>query len=94
MAELIEIFIRDTVVRLDDLDRGIAAGEASPVARTCHTLKGSSANLGAFVMAELCEELQASATNHELAGAADILRRLEAEFRRARAALTAAFPNA
>jgi signal transduction histidine kinase/CheY-like chemotaxis protein len=93
MAELVDLFIRDTVSRLDDLGRGIAAGDASQVARAGHTLKGSSANLGASAMADLCEEIQASATNHALDGAADVLRRLEAEFRRVRAALTAAFPG-
>jgi two-component system sensor histidine kinase/response regulator len=93
MAELVDLFISDTVSRLDDLGHGIAAGDASQVAKAGHTLKGSSANLGAFAMADLCEEIQSSATNHGLDGAGEILRRLEAEFRRVRAALTAAFPS-
>ena len=94
MAQLVETFISDTTARLEELHRGVEGTDTELVARTCHSLKGSSANLGASTMAELCTELEVAAASHQLAGGADILRRLEDEFGRVRPALSAAFPKA
>jgi signal transduction histidine kinase/CheY-like chemotaxis protein/HPt (histidine-containing phosphotransfer) domain-containing protein len=91
MRQVVETFIDGSITRIAELHRGIADGDAELVARTCHSLQGSSANLGALIMAALCRELRSAAVDHELAGAPDIVRRLEAEFRRVRPALLAAF---
>ncbi|MGZ6961856.1 MAG: response regulator, partial [Ilumatobacteraceae bacterium] len=91
MARLVETFINDGFARLEALNRGIEAADGALVARICHSLKGSSANLGAASLARLCAELEVSASNNELAGAVDLLRRLEAEFDRVRPALSVAF---
>jgi two-component system sensor histidine kinase/response regulator len=91
MSHLVDTFIENAITRLEELHRGLEGSDAGLVARTCHSLKGSSANLGALTLAELCAELERASTNHEMVGGADILRRLEAEFGRVHPALLAAF---
>ena len=94
MAHLIETFVRDTVVRLDDLRCALESGDDALVALTSHSLRGSAANLGASRMAEICAELQLAAANHNLAVGTDTMGRLRAEFDRVRPLLIAEFPRA
>jgi HPt (histidine-containing phosphotransfer) domain-containing protein len=61
MAEVVEIFIADTIGHLRSLDRGIHRADAVFVARKCHGLQGSSAKLGAATMANLCGQLKVAA---------------------------------
>ena len=91
MTRLVETFINDSFSRLEALNRGIVAADGVVVARICHSLRGSSANLGAGSLAALCSELEVAASHDEFAGAVDLFRRLEAEFDRVRPALAAAF---
>jgi HPt (histidine-containing phosphotransfer) domain-containing protein len=90
---LVETFSGRTVALIERLRGAIEGADSSLVARTCHTLKDTSGTLGASKLAELCGELEVAAVNQELAGAAEILRRLEAEVGRVRPALRSAFPE-
>ncbi|MHB1854780.1 MAG: ATP-binding protein, partial [Acidimicrobiales bacterium] len=93
MSQLVEAFLSDTCAHLDELRHGIETEDPVLVRATSHRLQGSSANLGASTMAGMCAELEVAALS-ALHGAADILRRLEAEFERVRVELAVAFPNA
>ncbi|MDP9419355.1 MAG: response regulator [Actinomycetota bacterium] len=93
MANLVETFSGRTVGLVEKLRGSIEGGDSVAVARTCHTLKGASATLGASTLAELFGELEEAALTQGLAGGANILQRLEAEVRRVRPALRAAFPG-
>jgi CheY-like chemotaxis protein/EAL domain-containing protein (putative c-di-GMP-specific phosphodiesterase class I)/HPt (histidine-containing phosphotransfer) domain-containing protein len=93
MPHLVRTFIDDGVTRIASLHGGIHRADADLVSRTSHSLKGSSANMGAFTMAQLCAELEHAAETPEIPGGAAILHRLEREFDRVRPALTAAFPT-
>jgi two-component system, sensor histidine kinase and response regulator len=66
----------------------LEANNASAVKRVAHTLKGSSASLGARLMPPICEELEALGQSGDLVRAPDLLTRLEAEFGHVRDALT------
>jgi HPt (histidine-containing phosphotransfer) domain-containing protein len=52
-----------------------------------HTLKSSSANVGAMGLAERCRALEAAARDGTLAGAGEIVHGIEAEHRTVCAAL-------
>ena len=91
LVRLIETFVTDSLGRIEALNRGIAAADGPLIAGICHSLKGSSANLGATNVAKLCAELEQSAANNELTNAVDLLRQLEAAFDLVRPALAAAF---
>jgi HPt (histidine-containing phosphotransfer) domain-containing protein len=95
VAELAVIFFQDTVERLGSLSRAIDSANAAGIENEAHSLKGSSASLGAVGMSLLCGELEAKgrAASIEGAGAIDgaseMLSRIEEEFGRARAILEA-----
>jgi two-component system sensor histidine kinase/response regulator len=89
LSELSEMFLNGASSALRDLKEAIQSEESPSVERTAHTLKGSSGNMGAKRMAELCAELQDAGTSGDLSCAPELLERLEAEFERVRPALEA-----
>jgi CheY-like chemotaxis protein len=89
IAELSEVFSSDALPQLADLRVAVEGGDAGAVERIAHTLKGSSANMGASRMAGLCEELQKAGISKDLTEALELLDRLKAEFERVRRALAA-----
>ena len=93
VAQLVETFSGRTVALVDELRGGIETADCALVSRTCHTLRGTSATLGASRLAALCGELEVAAVSQELAGGADILLRLQAEADLVRPALRVAFPE-
>ena len=91
VADLVRVYLRDSRRRLDTAGAAADAGDLGAVAETAHSLRGSSANLGAQTIAELCAELDRACATGDLAAAKDILGRLELEFETAAQALRAAF---
>jgi len=93
MSQLVDSYLNDTSTRLEEVHHGIETADPALIASTFHRLQGSSANLGASRMGEMCAELEAVALSGSLHDAPDVLRRLEAEFARVGSELTTAFPN-
>jgi HPt (histidine-containing phosphotransfer) domain-containing protein len=87
LTEVIDIFLHDTPGILAELCNAIEKGDARLTQRYGHKLKGSSANLGAVLMAEVCAELEALGNSGDIAGAGALIQRLELEFQRARTQL-------
>ena len=84
LTELIDLFLRDTPPRLAALKDAIKEGDAQALSQTAHTLKGSSANLGATRLAALNAELQSKASDGSLEDASRLLAQLDNEFERVR----------
>ncbi len=89
ITELGEAFSSVTPPQLANLRVAVEGGDAEAVERIAHTLKGSSANMGARRMAGICEELQKPKVSTDLAEALELLDRLEVEFERVQRALAA-----
>ena len=89
LAELVELFVDDTPSRILALGDALEKDDAEAVERVAHTLKGSCGNMGAWRMAEICENLQEMGGSGDLSGASELVEQLEAEFGRARQALEA-----
>jgi len=87
LPQLLASFAAVTPPRLAALRDAIAAGDSSQVQLGAHTLKGSSANLGAQRMAQLCGDLELLGQTSDLAHAAGILANIDMEFVRVRTAL-------
>ncbi len=82
LAELIETYRTDGAARIDDMRSSLTAGTAAEVQRAAHTLKGSSATLGAVHLADLCREVEYRARDGALDGLADRIDAIASEFPR------------
>ena len=78
--ELIEAFQFETPPLLETLRQTVAEGQPEQLRRAAHNLKGSSHNLGARTMAALSAELETLGKNGTVAGAAELVTRLEQEY--------------
>jgi CheY-like chemotaxis protein len=87
VADVIELFCTDATRRLDDLDVALAMADFVGLRRTAHTLKGSSANVGAVGVTQLAERAERSAEDGDGDGAAEAVARLHDEVARAATAL-------
>ncbi|MDQ4019400.1 MAG: PAS domain S-box protein, partial [Actinomycetota bacterium] len=87
VAELVETFRRDAPKLLEAMRSSPEGSDGETLRRAAHTLKSNARTFGAGSLAELCEELEATAT----AGARDnvtaLVHRIETEFARVDAAL-------
>jgi two-component system, sensor histidine kinase and response regulator len=65
LSELIDIFLEDAPQRMKDITEGLAGGDLGRVERGAHTLKSSSANIGALGLSDLCRRIvECARTNH------------------------------
>ena len=77
---LIDTFVNDSKERLQVLAAALAAGDAEEVRRSAHGLKGSSSNVGALRLAEICFQLEEAGRENRLDGMAEMLADAEAEY--------------
>jgi HPt (histidine-containing phosphotransfer) domain-containing protein len=69
LRHIIQIYLEITPDTLEEINAGVAGGDSEQVGLAAHSLKGSSAELGAEQLAELCQQLcmVAKAENRESA---------------------------
>jgi len=81
-VELIDLFLRDTPPRIQDMQTAIARSDARTLRESAHGLKGSASNLGARRLAGLCLELEKLAGDGKLSEAAELFGKLTEEYGR------------
>jgi CheY-like chemotaxis protein len=86
LTELIDLFFDDTPAHLKALNEAIKRDDSAETVRLAHSLKGSSANMGATQMASVIEELE---NKDPAKNASQIMARVEQEFELVREALKA-----
>ncbi|MGL5063294.1 MAG: Hpt domain-containing protein, partial [Microcoleus sp.] len=95
LGDLIEIYLSDAPQHLETMNEAISLGDADSLKLASHTLKSSSANLGAMCFSEICKDLEHLGRTAVEAGgkqvfdvgqARDRLLQAEAEWQRVRAA--------
>ncbi len=65
LAELIGMFLEDAPKHMQNITEGLATNDIGRVERGAHTLKSSSANIGALGLSDLCRRIvESSRTNH------------------------------
>ena len=84
---LIDLFIEETPRRLEAIREAAEASNARALGQEAHTLKGSSAHLGARRMSALCEILEEQGRAGSISGAPALVNVLREEFDRVRDAL-------
>jgi len=85
--EIITLFLGDVTQRLARMERAIETEDAQALRREAHTIKGSSANLGAMRLRELAVECEDHAKQGRIKEARDVYGRLRTEFEEVRRAL-------
>jgi HPt (histidine-containing phosphotransfer) domain-containing protein len=90
VRELIETYLADTPVQMDGIDKAVGADDADALVRPAHTLKSSSATMGAMRLAAVARELEMSGRSGALGASSQAgLETARAEWAAASAALHA-----
>jgi HPt (histidine-containing phosphotransfer) domain-containing protein len=82
LDELAETYLADAPVHLAAIRRALDAASAEDLVRPAHTLKSSSATVGALVLSGYARELELDGRGGSLAGGEERLAAAEAEFGR------------
>ena len=80
ITELIDLFLQDSPGLLADLRHGVETSDAELIRYTAHTLKSSSASLGAMGLSALCETLEAMGKTANLDQATEKVDQAEAQY--------------
>jgi HPt (histidine-containing phosphotransfer) domain-containing protein len=74
---------------LQTLQEAVTRDDAAALRKAAHTLKSSSASLGALTLAVLCKDLEGMGRTNNIANAATVLSALASEYEAVRVALVA-----
>jgi CheY-like chemotaxis protein len=87
ITSILKKFEEDAASRIVKLVVAAETRDAAALGQTAHALKGSCSNIGALRMASLAEQLQVKGQEGKIEGATEMIRTLETEFTRVKAAL-------
>ena len=87
LLDLIRMFLDDSPSKVSAIEEGLDKGDFEKAERAAHSLKGSSGNLGARTVQDICERLQATTRNHELDRSRRLTPHLAEHYLKAEAAL-------
>jgi HPt (histidine-containing phosphotransfer) domain-containing protein len=82
LRELVGIYLEDTPQRIAELESGLATGDAAKFVRAAHSIKGSSANLGAAALRSVAERLEQHARKEGLGNVHGWIAQVKEEFAR------------
>src|SRR5258708_7808192 len=83
LREIAGIFLEDTPQRIAELTQSLTAGDAAKFTRAAHSIKGSSANLGAMILRSAAEKLEHQSRTDGLVGVGALVEEIKTEFTRA-----------
>jgi CheY-like chemotaxis protein len=88
LGKIIGLYLDSSAGLLQQIREAIAGEDGEALWWAAHSLKSSSANVGATELAAACKELEQRGRERQLADSADLLQALETHYGRAREALT------
>ncbi len=80
LARIVNMYIEKSPELITSIQEGVAANDCDKVKMAAHTLKSSSAYVGASSLAEVCSRVEARATKDELGDAADDINNISTGF--------------
>ncbi|SFM12945.1 response regulator [Rugamonas rubra] len=89
LERVLHAFVDDTPSHFQALRLAVDGGQPGPLRKAAHSLKSSSANVGAEHLAQLCKELEQLGRDDRTDGGAALLEQMEREFQAVRQALSA-----
>jgi HPt (histidine-containing phosphotransfer) domain-containing protein len=87
LSRVIGLYLSGSPKLLEDLREAAVRRDADALRNASHTLKSSSANLGALSLSSLCKELETNAREGRVDDAAEAVAGIEAEYGRVKAFL-------
>ncbi|MBX2810550.1 MAG: Hpt domain-containing protein [Myxococcales bacterium] len=87
LAELVEIFLEDAELRLDEIQGAVNSEDPDELRKTAHKLKGSSANMGANGLMSIAKILEDMGASGVVRDASTHMEGLTAEYARVKIAL-------
>ena len=87
LREIVGIYLEDTPNRIVELEQSLATGDTPKFTRAAHSVKGSSANIGAMIVRGVAEKLEHQSHREGLGNVNALLAELKVEFGRAQAEL-------
>ncbi len=89
LQRVIHAYVDDTPAHLQTLREAIASLNTGGIRKAAHSLKSSSANVGADTLARLCKEMELLGRTDSTEGAEKLLINMEREFQTVRHSLSA-----
>jgi len=89
LARVINLYLAESPKLVQKLKQAAGASDARAIARSAHSLKSSSANVGAKVLSGYCADIEASARRADTEEARKILAKIETEHGSVQSALAA-----
>jgi HPt (histidine-containing phosphotransfer) domain-containing protein len=80
VVELIDTYTKETDDLIEQLGQALTAGEAVSFGRFAHSIKSSSASLGALDFSQQARELEMMGKTNDLTGAGEKLEKLAGDF--------------
>ncbi len=80
LAQVIGIYLEDSPEMIKKLKHALEQGDIAGLTETAHSLKSSSANLGASRLSSLCKELEHQGEKSAAEDLAELVRRIDTEF--------------
>lgn len=86
-AKLLHTFATDSIARIAAIEQATAAADAEALRRAAHSFKGSSGNMGAFRLSDLCRQIEEFARDGAPDRCPPLVAELSGEFARVEAEL-------
>ena len=86
-VELVELYLEEAPNQVAELRRQFELGDAAGMAAAAHSLKGSSLNLGANSLADICKQIELKGKNGNLVKVDDLLEQLDLRYEEVQTAL-------
>jgi two-component system, sensor histidine kinase and response regulator len=80
LKKIVSIYFRDTPNHIFEIENGIQEKNPDKILQAAHSLKSTSANIGAMTLSDICQELESNARLKMIDGAASQLARIKSEY--------------
>lgn len=89
LVELIDVYLDEAPARMGQLQLAVDGHDAETLAREAHTLKSSSANVGAITLSAMAQQVEIAGRTGKIENLAEVMRQMTATFAQVKNALEA-----
>ncbi|MBC1218667.1 response regulator [Nostoc sp. UCD121] len=93
VAELIQIYLEDTPIRIQTIKEAIAAEDRAKLQKAAHALRSPSVSIGAVKLGNICETLENAAITQPLDQISGLINHLESEYKNVITALQSLYSS-